>query len=507
MHHTPRFVALIALTLAACVPPTEPEPDNESPATSQLTAEIGPEGGTLEAPADSLLAGVKLRVPPGAVAAKTTFTIDGQLAATQLSGDAEQVGPQFVIGPADATFASPLELTVPIDLDALEHHEQGPDECKVWHLTGETWKRLERTSGTENSVTVQLPSPGIAAAGVLVRAGISQCFTNPGSCRAVVKPIVGNDCVSASGYCISKLRQPTAHPTDLNPGFIVKNRQLYYAHVPSAGRITVARYDLGTGQTVTFTSHPVPGLSRVAETGIAVDANGDAWLGLQNFGNVRFGENKAPVVFDVGSNRNGRGAVMVGNVAWRLVFQNGEMKVTDGTVTHVIDDESISTGVSRPGASNSFLSLRDGKAIIVDVSTGEVSEPFSGQARNINTKEVAASWVNSGFSAQMVVPGDNVNMQRGNGTQTSFSTGIKFLAYDADDRLHGVPLVADLKVFDSAGGLAVVPLEGPNGEASNHLRMQPVGFVAVPGRRELVLVTRGLDVPRQRDFFLIEKAD
>src|SRR5207253_11208568 len=115
-----RVAALvISSLLAAC----GPRPlDSEEVPPSLITQEIGPEGGEIVASADSPLAGVRLRVPAGALASKVKITLDGTIDPTPLSNTAEQVGPQIVIGPPDATFASPVELTVPLDSAAILRH-------------------------------------------------------------------------------------------------------------------------------------------------------------------------------------------------------------------------------------------------------------------------------------------------------------------------------------------------------------------------------------------------
>lgn len=505
--------ALLTLTLAtACIgprPEPEPGPMTEAVSTSQLTAEIGPEGGELVAPADSPLAGLRLKVPPGALTAKVKLTVDGSMEATQLGGTAEQVGPQFIIGPADATFASPLELTVPISEDALELHKQGSEECKVWHFHDGAWTRLERTSGDASSVTVALPSPGAAAAGVLSRTSDLTCITNPTNCLSAVKPIIiGNDCVNPSGYCLVKLPTPTAAPVDLNPGFAVVNRKLFYAHVPSSGRITVARYDLVTGQTVVFTSLAVPGLSSVANIPVAVEDDGSAWLGLQQFGNVRFRENQTPFSFDVATGQLGKGVVVTSDDhVVRFFTKNGAVQMTEGNAPLSLAPLAVITqGVARTTEAGTVLALSQGKLINVNVATGAVTEPFTLTSFDFP----AASLVNDGIAGSHNTSGADVTtwLTVANGSRI-FQAQTSIVTFDAEDTLTAVSTFRpELRLFEATGGEARVPLTTAASGTAEFDRLAPRALIGIRGRKELLYVARGLaETGRSREFYLLQKGD
>lgn len=76
---------------------------------------FGPAGGSLDAGASqAALAGVRVDVPPGAVAAPTVFT--AALAREfGLAGSGHDVGPTVALAPAGAAFSEPVTVTLPFD--------------------------------------------------------------------------------------------------------------------------------------------------------------------------------------------------------------------------------------------------------------------------------------------------------------------------------------------------------------------------------------------------------
>lgn len=509
MHIKRLLTAALAVSLFACPGPMNEPPSTTETSTSRLAADIGPEGGELVAPADHPLAGVRLRVPPGALASKLTITLDGATEATVLSGKAEQVGPQFVVGPPGAEFLTPVELTVPIDEEALALTGQGSTDAKVWHLVNESWKRLEQKKSSEKDVTVDMPTPGAAAAGVLSITRALTCVTDPSACRNLIKPgVIGNDCVNPTGYCLVKLPQPSANPVDLNPGFAVVDRKLYYAHAPAAGRITVARYDLVTGQTVVFTPLNVPGLSGVANIAVAVESDGSAWLGLQQFGNVRFRENQTPFSFDVGANQLGKGVVVVGGKVVRFFTRSGVVQMTDGAVTHSLAPRTALTRASaRPTVSGRFLAASHGEVLDIDFATASIATPFT-----LHGADPKGSFRNDGIAAVLNTGGADVTLWKtpNNGSLVLQSQNHQ-VAFDPDDTLTGVSTFRpELRLFEAAGGSAVVPLTDAAVGTPAFDRLAPRALLAVKGRKEFVYVARGTEspnVPTVRDFYLLQKGD
>lgn len=508
--------ALVVVSFFTACGPQETSSEEVPP--SALTQEIGPEGGELVAPDDSPLAGVRVKVPPGALSAKVKLTVDGTLDPTPLSSAAEQVGPQIAIGPAGTTFATPVELTVPLDARSVARHEQSSEDCKVWHRTDGNWQRLERKAGAPGSITVDLPSAGVAAAGVLSRTGSLTCLTNPTLCRLV--PVKGTltGCSDPSGFCFEKLPQPTYAPLGQYPEFAVVNRKLYYAHSPGAEKISVARYDLVTGASVLLGTLTLPGLSLTADSPIAVEADGSAWLGLRRFGNAKFKEGQLPLRFDFGlengREKRGEGAVIVGDKTIRLFAVRNDLFLTDGTPTrHAFPAPSFLTDFSllpAKGVPGKFVAWNTNAVLRLGFgdTTAETAMQIDGDSFEV-TASSKSSGVASAFNGESVP--DGVKWQTAANGLHDFASVNRMAALDGNDNLYAATtLVPEVRFFTEQGGFGVIPLTSAASGTNDFNRMQPRALVGVPGRREVVVVVRGSDttVPQGvREFWLLQQAD
>ncbi|MFZ5446432.1 MAG: hypothetical protein ACOZQL_40970 [Myxococcota bacterium] len=509
-----RLAALtVAMNLSACAPPeTTPEEDQSYVARSALSVELGPEGGDLLAPDDSPLAGAMLHVPAGALSARTTLTLDLRTDAKSLQGDAERVGPQFVVGPADVTFAKPIELTVPIDPATLAMHGQTHEDCKVWFRNGGEWSRLERKTSTEGTITVELASPGVAAAGVLARTGRLDCVANP-KCLAGLTPIIpaAQRCTSPTGYCIVKLPTPRHAPLERNAGFNVVGRKLYYAHAPADDQLSVVTYDLDTGDsevlgTVNTNQDPF------TDQPIAVAADGSAWLPLGSFGNVRFKRNTVPFRFDFETptlpRRDGVGVVVTGGTTLRFL-KNPNAQMTDGTTLKELP---------RTDTSSSRLSFSPRHAVpggvlarrIIDFYAFTFDDTVATEVFNSNAYQAGgASFRNAGIATLIHNP-DEIRWQTATRGEVRIAVPPEqqLLAFDADDLVYvAAPLTPAVSIANEEGGLAVLPLTNAPEGTAEYRAMRPRALISVPGRGELIVQVDGAVTPRQREFYLLRKSN
>jgi hypothetical protein len=132
----------------------------------KLEASIGPEGGSLVGLPGTSLEGLSLVIPPGALAQKTTISVEPAADTTPLPSTATRCGPQFSISPAGLTLAAPATLTLPFDESTVNDNDRFDDEVKVWALDGVNWGQVLQDDSTEGQVTISLSkletvSPGV----------------------------------------------------------------------------------------------------------------------------------------------------------------------------------------------------------------------------------------------------------------------------------------------------------------------------------------------------------
>jgi hypothetical protein len=103
----------IGVLSAACGGGGGGDPEVPPPTAQSVSATLGPDGGVVQVsdPANALN-GLVLRVPPGALAAATTLTVERDAAVVSAALGNEQV--VLKLGPAGTSFAQPVELNVPV---------------------------------------------------------------------------------------------------------------------------------------------------------------------------------------------------------------------------------------------------------------------------------------------------------------------------------------------------------------------------------------------------------
>ena len=507
-------VFTLALTLAACAPQSV-EDDQTFVAPSVLSQELGPEGGDLIGPEGSALEGVRVHVPAGALREKTTLTLDRTNDALSLDGVAERVGPQFVIGPPTVTFAQPVALTVPIDGSALDRFGQTHEDCKVWFRTDGAWSRLERTASAEGQVTVSLPSPGVAAAGVLSGIRSLTCVTNPASCLSGKTPFipVGQACSSPTGYCIVKLPRTPYAPDETRPNFNIVGRNLYYVHVPAANQVSVVRYHLDSGAAVLLGT--VNTSARQEAHPISVEADGSAWLALRDFGNVKFKEGQAAFRFDFETATNrmraGEAVVVTGGKTIRFFRDTAtrDQKMTDGTTVKVTPtmDQSPHNYVmlARPKVPGGIIGTNINDFASFSFDSASSTDVFQSNAYQAS----GASFVNDGIATLIHNPDEIRWQSSARGEQRiGVPEDQRLLAFDGSDLVYvASTLTPELNIANSQGGLAVLPLTDAAEGTEDYRSMQPRALVGVPGRAEILVYNNGTVNPRQRDFFIVRKAN
>jgi hypothetical protein len=275
------FASFVATTSCVADPQPPVDPDGEVvDAPDVLTAEIGPEGGEIVGPADTIWAGVHLKVPAGALAATTTITIEAIVDPTPLANDAERVGPQFRITPAAIALAAPVELTVPFDHALRDAFDVPDDDCRVWYRDGDGWSNATQIASTPDTVTVRIDRFTTVAAGVLASPVKKTCP----DCNPIP------ECLAGSGFCISQLAVPTAAIIDLE-SITVVDRVVYYVTNPATNTFTIAKYDTTTipaTQTRLVALAATPTAPVKVRGAIAVESPNAVWAGLTGYGNVRF---------------------------------------------------------------------------------------------------------------------------------------------------------------------------------------------------------------------------
>lgn len=308
----------LSATLVGCSDgdeaPAETTPPGETgEVVAELRGEIGPEGGTLEGPADGPFAGVKLVVPAGALATKSTLVIRPTFDPTALPELAERVGDQFTL--EGGTLAAPVALTLPVDAALVRRFEQIDSDVKVWVRGGEGWTLVEATATARGSVTIPLAALTTAAAGVKVfpQASLCERFPQLESCKPGQPPPVrpaeiplSQPCNVPEAYCLSKIALATPPPESLD-SFEVTSDAIYYLFGESTNLLSAARVDLATGAvSQTLKSHATASTQRNT---MAIDGT-SVWAGLgPGAGNVRLVPKVTAQVFD--TDRNALGALQV----------------------------------------------------------------------------------------------------------------------------------------------------------------------------------------------------
>lgn len=141
-------------------------PQNEAVTGAALRATIDAVGGELAGAPGSPLANVRLQIPAGALSKPTLIEITPTDASMPLPSTAVACGPMFTIKPAGLMLAVPASLTLPVDGELVADNNRLDDEVKVWVLGQQAWSQRLQVDSTSHSVTVELDTLTVVAAGV-----------------------------------------------------------------------------------------------------------------------------------------------------------------------------------------------------------------------------------------------------------------------------------------------------------------------------------------------------
>jgi len=262
-------LVILAHTIGACSsdPAAGEQPSPEvTDAPFALEGEVGPEGGSLVGAAGSVFVGVKLEVPPGALAQKTKLRLLPSLDATPLPELAVRVGAEVVLE-GDVTFQKPVRLTVPVARDfESSTREDGGKGLKVWMRDGEGYRLIEPIATTAGSVTVETLTLRSAAAGLKLQIPTTK-GCGPAGCVNLVA------CTDTSGMCLG---EPVDLPfSTFGGGAIGMFRP--HAYADGAGEAitfhtgasngTVGKLSLPTNR-ATFSTQILPSTAFFNETGL-----------------------------------------------------------------------------------------------------------------------------------------------------------------------------------------------------------------------------------------------
>ncbi|HET7785517.1 MAG TPA: hypothetical protein VFL36_06065 [Myxococcales bacterium] len=131
-----------------------------------LQSTIGPEGGVLSGAAGTALEGVKLVIPPNALAAATMIQIQPVASAVPLPASALRVGPQLEIAPAGTQLAIPAQVTVPFDDGAVSANDRFGDEVEALVLSQGQWAQTRQSDSAAGSLTFNLSRLDVVSAGI-----------------------------------------------------------------------------------------------------------------------------------------------------------------------------------------------------------------------------------------------------------------------------------------------------------------------------------------------------
>jgi hypothetical protein len=242
---------------------------------------VGAAGGTLVGPAGSVFEGLKVVIPPGALAADTEITVTQSEDMTPLPVGARRIGPQLTLGPATATLAKPASLTLPAVPAEVDSYGSQTGDMKVWRLESGAWARSEPTATAEGLVTIDLPLLTTVAAGVKLTAAGFICFQHAGACTVI------NQCTAGVGFCTKSYGLLDPLPEPSNAIFIGDNDGLYYMADTPAGAVAAFRvFDQSTGAVVwSVTSAPIAGLSAFR---MNASFDGYYWVGTGTTGMAGF---------------------------------------------------------------------------------------------------------------------------------------------------------------------------------------------------------------------------
>ncbi|MCB9549852.1 MAG: hypothetical protein H6706_28935 [Myxococcales bacterium] len=500
---------------AAYVPEELVGDDPASIVVERLTATIGPEGGTLAGAADGAFAGFSLEIPAGALAAPTEVSVAGVVDPTPLALTAARVGPQFALEPAGLELAVPARLTVPFDPDLRQGWDVPDADCRVWYRDGEGWSKADQTGSTAEGVSIELPRLTTVAAGVFAVSRVPAC-----QLRGDCPPSVGDQgCLVGETFCLTRLVPPPAPAFDFN-SITVQDGQAWYLTSPGLNQYAIVTYDLAStvGAATTSVALAAPPTRTVSTRGrVAVEPNGNLWLGLVGYGNVRFRAAASATRFDTSSALSPQGLLFlpIEQRIMRFTLENGAsgrevvgvlsntprfrlgVGVSDTPISVLgirqdgraaaLVGGSIALATSRsglyprPGVPDSFLDVCGASATLsatYDVSSRQQAVACQGNR------------VSNGIARQLAEPGH----------------AISSLAIDNAQNVYVVDAtIAQITRIDALGGVTTVGLSSAQPGTAAYDRLLPRAIRYEPAFDMLVLFTRGSNASGAPDVYLIEQ--
>ncbi len=243
----------------------------------ELSATVGPAGGEIVGAATGSFAGVRLSIPPGALAEPTRITITAVGSAVPMLSDlAEGVGPGFAIEPAGLALELPAELTLPVSPVSRDLFLADAEECKIWMRDGDEWRAVDQVRADDTSVTVQTQTLDLALSGVQV-AKKPIAFACDGVPGTTCLPL---GCNTPGKFCLEQLEVTSK-------GQLAAAGNFLFVQGPQTG---LARFDLDTNVLTTTPPASLSCLGLSGETFIS-DAmkatpvrDGSLWSGSCRFG-------------------------------------------------------------------------------------------------------------------------------------------------------------------------------------------------------------------------------
>jgi hypothetical protein len=266
--------------LAACSPPVNNNPDASGADAANngdaSAAGIGPAGGTVRDPAGF----TAVVVPAGALSATVALTLSPTVDETPLPAGAIRVGPQFKLDPAGTSFAQPARWTLPYDPTDVATLGNAQAEVKVWVRSAAGWTLTEPVEVTGASVTIEVREATVAAAGVRFRPLARACG---GAGQPACTPVttVSPEAMCTGAFCQQVIVDPATNTGRIaQPGHIaVQDGKVHWFTGSVVRRVNLA------GGTVETSGNSSGGAFGALDIGrsLAVDRDGNAWLGLFRF--------------------------------------------------------------------------------------------------------------------------------------------------------------------------------------------------------------------------------
>ncbi len=300
------------------------------PAFGELSAVVGPDGGSIDGDGELGFEGFHLEIPAGALDGDTTVTVRLTSVAAPLPTLGEECGQSYEIDGGGATLDAPMQVTLPVDPSTVAAWGRGDDDVQVWFTEDEAeWTGILATDTTRGSVTFDAPAFGAAAPGVFRIVLPDLCLG--GSCVATTNTPTTNPCASGA-FCLETLRAggQSAAP-ESGARLVTDGTNVFWTTRPATGQVAIARF-APTGAALDV-SLPYSTPSTTRRNLATAPRTDEVWLGIGIGGNVRFKfQGAVAAVFD--SNVQGFGGV----------------GFPDGTFTRL----SSSGAATRPPGSQTF---------------------------------------------------------------------------------------------------------------------------------------------------------